>query len=195
MSFPKPLKVIDSPKIRKRIKSCVKAYAAIFPNKRVVLDVGTRIGYSLDVFDKMGFISQGIEINKEYVKYARDLNRRVMWGDFMNTKLESQSFDGIFSRQTLEHMPDTLKFFTTCERILKPGGVIFLTFPFEPPELFYKKMTNTGLTTEGHAMLFLDKRSFRCLIGRSNFKEKSFGKSSDYGIIPAKNEMLFVGEL
>ncbi|MBF0611602.1 MAG: methyltransferase domain-containing protein [Magnetococcales bacterium] len=40
-------------------------------------------------------------------------------------------FDGIFHTEVLEHVWDCRRFLSECRRVLKPGGVMFLSVPFQ----------------------------------------------------------------
>lgn len=40
-----------------------------------------------------------------------------------------QSYDAVLSSHSLEHMPDAIGFLLSCEKLIKPGGVIKLALP------------------------------------------------------------------
>jgi len=51
--------------------------------------------------------------------------------DFVKSKLpyKDNSFDVVYSKSVIEHMPDALYFVSECKRVLKPGGVFLALTP------------------------------------------------------------------
>lgn len=41
------------------------------------------------------------------------------------------SFDSVFHTEVLKHVPDPLEFLQQCRRVLKPGGALFFSVPFQ----------------------------------------------------------------
>lgn len=75
--------------------------------------------------------------------------------------LESECADVVTAFQVLEHIPNPAHFLSECERLLRPGGRLFLTTPFmchihEAPHDYYRftryglahLVTQAGLTVE-----------------------------------------------
>lgn len=60
-----------------------------------------------------------------------------------------QSFDALFHTEVLEHVLDYRKFLCECQRVLKPGGEMFFTVPFQARFHFipydYWRFTKSGL--------------------------------------------------
>jgi len=56
---------------------------------------------------------------------------------------EDETFDCLLCTEVLEHCPDPVRVMGEARRVLRPGGVVFLTTPFqvgvhEPPHDFYR---------------------------------------------------------
>ena len=51
--------------------------------------------------------------------------------DFVKNKLpyKDNSFDVVYSKSVIEHMPDALYFVSECKRVLKPGGIFLALTP------------------------------------------------------------------
>ncbi|MEJ5989480.1 methyltransferase domain-containing protein [Ramlibacter sp. PS3R-8] len=60
-----------------------------------------------------------------------DVMDGVRHEDAMNLSYPDASFDLIVSNDVLEHIPDPAKALRECSRVLRPGGVVLATFPFQ----------------------------------------------------------------
>ncbi|HMO01914.1 MAG TPA: class I SAM-dependent methyltransferase [Oligoflexia bacterium] len=64
---------------------------------------------------------------------------------------KNNSFDAVFSLSVLEHLRDPQKAATELQRVLKPGGIIYVSAPFLQPlhgyPHHYFNMTHSGLKT------------------------------------------------
>jgi SAM-dependent methyltransferase len=52
--------------------------------------------------------------------------------DVMDLSYPDESFDLIVSNDVMEHIPDPLKALRECFRVLKPGGEVLASIPFDP---------------------------------------------------------------
>lgn len=82
--------------------------------------------------------------NKEVKEYIK-LDRKSTWHNNVKNKIDvywdweklpfqNKSFDCIFSTEVLEHVFNVDTVLQECNRILKKGGILFLTCPFAFPE-------------------------------------------------------------
>ncbi len=84
------------------------------------LDVGCGEGRVMRAVDERGATVVGLDLSARLIKEAgtgvvADLHRIPMRGD---------SFDGVYSVLTLEHVADHAPFFTEAARVTRPGGVL-----------------------------------------------------------------------
>jgi 2-polyprenyl-3-methyl-5-hydroxy-6-metoxy-1,4-benzoquinol methylase len=185
-------KVIEKTKYHPRIKSTVNAFIKKFPDKSLkIIDIGARDGYSVELLKKAGYKVFGTELIEGFVRHAIKHHRAVVWDDMMDSNLPSGRVDVIFSRHCIEHCRDSLTFLRTCERVLKRGGHLFMTFPLETKKDFNARK-DVG---KNHMVYFKDKDAFRNIIRETGIVEIEFGKSKRYGIIPDKREVLFIGRV
>jgi SAM-dependent methyltransferase len=115
------------------------AVTAVFQKHQVrtVLDVGCGLGNNLIYLAQRGFIVSGIDAAPTAVKTIkteikhRHLAVDVKLGYFQKLPFDSNSFDGLISIQTLCHgyAKDVLLGIAEITRVVKPGGIIFLTLP------------------------------------------------------------------
>lgn len=117
----------DMPRVTKLFK---KAGA------KKVLDLGCGTGRHLVYLAKQSFDVYGIDIAKHGIKIAKDwlkkegLKANLKIGDiYKKLPYKDNFFDAIISIRTLHHgkIKDIRKLIKEMERILKPGGLIFIT--------------------------------------------------------------------
>jgi len=98
-----------------------------------ILDVGCGDGYGstmvLDGFPYTTFVGLDLSAAKLCVARANLRNSRVVLGDAERLPLSDKCFDMAFSLETLEHLLDPSKALQEISRVLRPGGVFFLSVP------------------------------------------------------------------
>jgi SAM-dependent methyltransferase len=52
-----------------------------------------------------------------------------LWGDACHIPVEDEALDYVISSHVIEHLPDVVSAFVEWDRVLKPGGIIFIIFP------------------------------------------------------------------
>jgi SAM-dependent methyltransferase len=81
-------------------------------------------------------------------------------GDTSDVPLRSGSLDGILCETVLEHVPDAEKAFAELDRLLKPGGRVFLTLPFLWPYHAsphdYRRWTSSGVARDLRGFQIVD---------------------------------------
>jgi 2-polyprenyl-3-methyl-5-hydroxy-6-metoxy-1,4-benzoquinol methylase len=92
-----------------------------------VLDYGCSWGYAVYQFCQAGYQATGFEISRPRVEYGRRTLRVNLTSD--TDALPSHGFDAIYCAHVLEHIPDPKTPLTTFQRLLKPGGKLFLYVP------------------------------------------------------------------
>ena len=128
-----------------------------------ILDIGSGLGFFLDVCDEMGLYSEGCDINEKAVNYANKNKNRTRLGT-IDSYYGDSSFDIIFALNLIEHIPHPKKFIEECRRVLKPGGLLILETPIQE-SLFHVfarigdiltgfRMNNYGVNTNGHIYKF-----------------------------------------
>jgi len=99
-----------------------------------VLDCGSGTGQYLFETEKSVRKIMGIEPDLTALKHARLVKEKngskaVMLHGFIEETPIDEKFDLIISLTTVEHMPDARKSMEHIVRLLKPGGIIYLTAP------------------------------------------------------------------
>jgi 2-polyprenyl-3-methyl-5-hydroxy-6-metoxy-1,4-benzoquinol methylase len=81
-------------------------YLEYFPKKGKILDIGCGRGEFLDLLNRNGFTSVGVDINMEMVNLCLSQGLEV-YGEGFESFLQNYkgtNFDGIFSAQVIEHL-------------------------------------------------------------------------------------------
>jgi len=114
----------------RRSRKRVRRLKRRMPGPRL-LDVGSNIGCLVEAGREIGLDAVGVEINPVLVEAAREAypQSRFIATAMEDSNLEPGSFDGLYCSEVIEHAPDNNSFVAALARMLKPGGVIFLTTP------------------------------------------------------------------
>lgn len=92
-----------------------------------VLDYGCSWGYGVYQLAHAGYEAKGFEVSQPRVEYGR----RALGVDLTSDieSLPSGGFDAIYSAHVLEHTPNPKASLVSFQRLLKPGGKLFLYVP------------------------------------------------------------------
>jgi SAM-dependent methyltransferase len=108
---------------RKKLE-LVQSYNA---GKRL-LDVGSAMGGFMRVAADAGFAVEGVEVSQFGADYTRnELGLPVHACSLREAALPSSSFDVVTMWDVIEHLPDPLENLAEVNRVLRPGGLCFIT--------------------------------------------------------------------
>ena len=112
-----------------RMKKCLRIIDTLPPG--AFLDIGATQGGLLEIMERGGWRSHGIDINQENVATCRAKGLNVKLCDLSVDTLpfEECYFDLIFAGEIIEHLVDTDKFINDLARCLKPNGNLIITTP------------------------------------------------------------------
>lgn len=157
--------------------------------KRPILDLGCGFGeFAVAFFDEP--IDMGIDINSRDLFYAAKTKKykNLTLADARALPFADKSYRSIFSISTLEHISNSDKVLEEAYRVLKPGGIMFLTLETDEVDsaTFYrplmKKIGFSGLsdfTTRAYNILFhrqtlLPKKVWKKKIEKAGFKIEKY---------------------
>jgi SAM-dependent methyltransferase len=86
------------------------------------LDLGCGEGRVMREISSYGATVHGLDINPDLARRAQ----HSVVADLIATPFRSDTYDGVYSVLTLEHVPDHGRFFTEAARVAKPDGVLAL---------------------------------------------------------------------
>jgi len=99
-----------------------------------ILEVGSGEGGLLSYFHENVSLIKGIEISQNRVELGKSLDKKIdlSVGDITSEDLlkdESGTFDLIIMRDVIEHVENKDLIFKNFQRLLKPSGKAFISFP------------------------------------------------------------------
>ena len=95
-----------------------------------ILDLGCSRGFYVREMENYTDGVRGVDISQTSLREA--VTRKVEYGDITNLEFEANSFDKIYSLHTIEHIPNLSRFFSEIARVLRPGGIAIIVYPWEP---------------------------------------------------------------
>lgn len=142
-----------------------------FNGKGNLLDVGCAFGYMLNVANRRGWKSEGIDISKYAVDYAKNnFNLNVKHGKFEEVHYKQNSFNAIVMNDLIEHIPTPQIYIEKAHNLLKKNGILFISTP-NSNSLSFRILGKRWLQImqEDHLYLF-NPNSIRFLLEKSGFK-------------------------
>ena len=138
-------KMYDRKSREQKALQIVKTLTRILGNtalqKFTVLDIGCSTGIIDTILAQKCKKVVGIDIDKKAILFAKknckQKNLVFTIGDTMKLAFPNNSFDVIICAQVYEHVPNPQKLFEEVYRVLRPGGVCYLSacnklWPIEP---------------------------------------------------------------
>lgn len=119
--------LLDKKLFQKNFHKRLKVIQQFCPNGRL-LEVGSAYGFFLELAKETHDV-YGVDIAESGVNYARDtLNLpQVVCGDFLQENYPADFFDAVCLFDTIEHLQAPHLYLEKSARILKKGGMVFLT--------------------------------------------------------------------
>lgn len=98
--------------------------------RRRFLEIGASIGTAAEAARRMGFEPHAIEIDQDAIDKGRELFPGVA---FIQGELDAlhgdERFELLYGAEVIEHVRDPGNFLDHCQRLLVPGGMLFMTTP------------------------------------------------------------------
>lgn len=94
-----------------------------------VVEVGCAMGLFLEQLLDNGFEAEGVEVVPSALELCRARGLAVHSGRFEDVALPEGAYDALFSWEVLCHLASPEEFLAKVRRLLKPGGLLFLTTP------------------------------------------------------------------
>lgn len=95
-----------------------------------MLEVGSGRGYLTRQLDALGVVATGIDANPAAAVHAIARDIRLMRVE--QIEFRDGEFDHVIAIHAIEHFPELELAFAEMARVLRPGGAMLLTYPWEP---------------------------------------------------------------
>jgi SAM-dependent methyltransferase len=140
------------------------------------------MGHLLFAARKAGWTPDGLEINQALVPTLRS-HGFTIYDTFLETaEIAPGSYDVLVANQVLEHVPDPMAFLQAAKRVVKPGGIIFLSLPcyWSPYPVILKRDSWYSLLPEEHIWQF-SQPNLMALLAKSELTVLDYKRGcSDY---------------
>ena len=120
---------IDEPPLVARRLTEITADFSRYRQTNRLLDVGCGAGSLLQAARDNGWDAQGIDVSVSAVSHSRNLGFEVFHGELKEAQLAKGQFDVITAVEILEHLSDPATVVNEIHRLLRPGGLFWLTTP------------------------------------------------------------------
>ncbi len=138
-----------------------------------VLEIGCSTGKLVELVQQQGVAeSIGIEISPPEVAYALRCQRPIKTTYLQECQFADGYFDIIQAHHVLEHIPNLLDVLAEIQRILKPGGLLYLTVP-RYTSWFARSSSWMGWFPEEHFWHFTE-RTLTHLLSRYGFQRMHY---------------------
>src|SRR3989344_8236918 len=98
--------------------------------KKVALDIGSNFGIFTELLKNLGYVSWGIDVDKEKVDWAiKNCEASYKVGAAEKIPFKDNTFDVILLFATLEHIIDRPAALKEINRVLKKDGIALITIP------------------------------------------------------------------
>lgn len=114
---------------RKKIESALLSFLDNLSNGNRILDLGSGTGYYLNLMQKRGYSCVGVDLSQDMVRQSMTAypDIPVNIADARKLPFSDNSFDALISIETLRYFSNRDQFLNEIFRVIKPGGIVFIT--------------------------------------------------------------------
>lgn len=114
----------------KRSRGRVKYMSRFIPSG-TFLDIGSNGGFMVEAAREKGFLATGVEIDSVSVEYAQEHypENSYFTGTIEEFSNSGRQFDLAYCSEVIEHVPDVISFVEAISKVLRKGGVLYITTP------------------------------------------------------------------
>jgi SAM-dependent methyltransferase len=124
----RPDEVETPPFVKQRLEEITAEFTPYRQTGRL-LDLGCGAGDLLQAARKHGWNAQGVDVSSHATKHVRELGFEVFEGELKDAGFPAAQFDVVSAAELLEHIFDPRAVVQEVARILRPGGLFWLTTP------------------------------------------------------------------
>jgi len=124
----KPEEVETPAFVKTRLEEITAEFAPYRQTNRL-LDLGCGAGDLLQIARKHGWQGQGLDVSSPAAQHVRELGFEVFVGELHAAEFPTAHFDVVTAAELLEHVFEPRALVQEVARILRPGGLFWLTTP------------------------------------------------------------------
>ena len=139
-----------------------------------ILDIGCSRGFYVQALEAYGADVTGVDSSEASV--SQTVSPHVELGDATNLRFPDGTFDKVFSLHTIEHVPEPGALLSEIGRVLKPGGMAIIVYPWE----LFRGMQAIGAAVRLYRNPFQAGRIHLHRLTPKDLRELSTGSGLDY---------------
>ena len=136
-----------------------------------ILDVGCGIGYFLEVAKERGWEVYGTEYTDRAIEICEEKGITMKQGKLDPTDFEPESFDVITSFEVLEHINNPIEENLNFYKLLRKGGLVYLTTPNFNSLLRYRLKERYDVITYPEHLSYYTPKTLNKLYTNCGFKK------------------------
>jgi 2-polyprenyl-3-methyl-5-hydroxy-6-metoxy-1,4-benzoquinol methylase len=138
------------------------------------LDIGAGGGYLMECVSEAGAEAFGLEISPHYASRCQQkFPGQFFLGDLFSANFSDEKFDIIFMTDVLEHLAEPVRVMREVERILKPGGYLFLISP-DTDSWTRKIMRSSWFQYKHEHVMLYNRKSLEVLLKKNELELQLF---------------------
>jgi len=115
---------------RKSARSILEMLPQFKLKDKKLIDIGCSTGFLLDEARKLGWEVSGVELSEWAAKYAKEkFGLNIYNSSLKKANIPNNSYDVAIMLDTIEHVLDPRAVLFEIQRILKPGGILYVNTP------------------------------------------------------------------
>jgi 2-polyprenyl-3-methyl-5-hydroxy-6-metoxy-1,4-benzoquinol methylase len=163
----------EFPKARTRMRKALARALRFLPyivGKRA-LDLGCGGGFMVEAMRVFGARASGLDINPRSIAYARNRFPKCAFfdEDFESFAARGLAFDFVYCSDVLEHVSDLKQTMDFLDRIVKPGGHVYINTPDAAHPKVPRDITRWDVFDDPQHVHFFTLENARILFARAGF--------------------------
>lgn len=143
-----------------------------FRKTNKILDVGCGIGYFLEVAKERGWDVYGTEYTDEAIQICSSKGINMQKGILSSRNYQNEEFDIITSFEVIEHINNPIDELTNFYKVLRKGGLVYLTTPNFNSLLRYRLKSEYNVICYPEHLSYYTPKTLKKLFTCVDFKTK-----------------------
>ena len=143
-----------------------------FRKTNKILDVGCGIGYFLEVAKERGWDVYGTEYTDEAIQICSSKGINMQKGILSSGNYQNEEFDIITSFEVIEHINNPIDELTNFYKVLRKGGLVYLTTPNFNSLLRYRLKSEYNVICYPEHLSYYTPKTLKKLFTCVDFKTK-----------------------
>lgn len=160
----------------------------VFRSSGNLLEVGAGNGYFLEIAQEKKWNIHGTEVSENCIDKCIKKEIQLDKGQLSELKYPDNHFDVIVAIELIEHLIDPKKFVQECYRILRPGGLMYVTTPNFNSILRYKLKDQYDVISYPNHLMYFTQKTLTKLFEDQQFATKKI-KTTGYSFTRQKTSL------